>query len=320
MILAGDIGGTSTRLALFDDALSPRALEVYRSGGHRGLEEMVRCFLTAHPEPVDRAAFGVAGPVRNGNVEATNLAWPVVGSDLADALGLDRVDLLNDLEANAYGIDALGPDDVAVLNDATPDPAGNVAVISAGTGLGEAMVVRVGNHVHVVASEGGHSDFAPRNELEIGLLRFLAAEHGHVSYERVCSGMGLANVYRYLTGEEADPAEVSRAALEDGDETALRALDLMVSIYGAQAGNLALTLLATGGVYLGGGIPPKILPRLEAGGFMAAFRSKGRFSAFLERVPVRVILNDRTALVGAALYASRRGAPADGREPAAVGA
>ncbi len=313
MILAGDIGGTSTRLALFEgEELEPAALEIYASREHDGLEQMVRAFLADHPEKVERAAFGVAGPVRGGRcADTTNLAWPVDAADVARVAGTDGVILLNDLEASAHGLVALGPDDLAVLNQGAPGAIGNRAVVSAGTGLGQAGLYWDGERHHVFATEGGHTDFAPRNELEEGLRRSLAREHGHVSYERVCSGLGLVNVYRYLldTSGEApavalDGAAITRAALEQDDETCSRALDLMISVYGAQAGNVALTLMATGGVYLGGGIAPKILPRLREGGFMRAFVDKGRFSSLLERIPVLVILNELTALLGAARVAA----------------
>ena len=306
MILAGDIGGTNTRLALFDgDPREPAALTTYPSSVHAGLEEMVEAFLAEHSAQVERACFGVAGSVRDGHcVDTTNLAWPVEGSSLARALGLPAVSLLNDLEANARGIAALGPEDFAVLNDGDPNARGNAAVISAGTGLGEAGLYWDGERHRAFTCEGGHTDFGPRSEVEVDLWRFLAAEHGHVSYERVCSGMGLVNIYRFLGGGPVEAAEISRSALAGTDERAVRALDLMVSIYGAEAGNLALKVMATGGVYLGGGIAPKILAKLADGTFMRAFTTKGRFRPLLERVPVRVILNDRTALLGAALCAA----------------
>jgi glucokinase len=305
MIFAGDIGGTNTRLALVDgDPRQPVALEIYPSGDHASLEEIVRAFLDAHPAELAAACFGVAGPVQDGHVRVTNLAWPVDAASVAAALGLERVLLLNDLEANAWGIAALGQDDFHVLNGGRADARGNAAVCSAGTGLGEAGLYWDGARHHAFACEGGHTDFAPLSEAQEGLREFLVREHGHVSYERVCSGMGLVNIYRYLAGGCAlDAAEISRLALAGTDETAVTALDLMVEIYGAEAGNLALKLMATGGVYLGGGIPPRILPKLEAGSFMRAFTDKGRFVDLLAGVPVRVILNDRTALIGAALAA-----------------
>jgi glucokinase len=306
VILAGDIGGTNTRLAFVDgDPRLPVALEIYPSGEHASLEEIVRAFLDAHPAELAAACFGVAGPVRDGHVRVTNLAWPVDAASVAAALGLERVLLLNDLEANAWGIAALGPDDFHVLNEGRVDARGNAAVCSAGTGLGEAGLYWDGERHHAFACEGGHTDFAPLSDAQEGLREFLVREHGHVSYERVCSGIGLVNIYRYLAGGCAlDAAEISRLALAGTDATAVAALDLMVEIYGAEAGNLALKLMATGGVYLGGGIPPRILPKLEAGSFMRAFTDKGRFVDLLGGVPVRVILNDRTALMGAALHAA----------------
>jgi len=306
LILAGDIGGTNTRLALVDgDPRQPVALEIYPSGDHASLEEIVRAFIAAHPDELAAACFGVAGPVRDGHVRVTNLAWPVDAASVAASLGLERVLLLNDLEANAWGIAALGPDDFHVLNEGRADARGNAAVCSAGTGLGEAGLYWDGERHHAFACEGGHTDFAPLSDAQEGLREFLVREHGHVSYERVCSGIGLVNIYGYLAGGcDLAAAEISRLALAGTDETAVAALDLMVEIYGAEAGNLALKLMATGGVYLGGGIPPRILPKLEAGSFMRAFTDKGRFVDLLAGVPVRVILNDRTALMGAALRAA----------------
>jgi len=305
LILAGDIGGTNTRLALFDgDPRSPVALEIYPSGAHSSLEEVLRAFLAVHPETPQAAAFGIAGPVRDGRVQVTNLAWPVDASILSMTLGLDQVLLLNDLEANAWGLAALGDDDFHVLNEGRPGATGNAAVCSAGTGLGEAGLYWDGSRHHPFACEGGHTDFAPFDEKQEGLRDFLASQYAHVSYERVCSGMGLVNIYRYLAGAcELKAAEISRLALAREDGTAVSALDMMVDIYGAESGNLALKLMATGGVYLGGGIPPQIIPKLGDGEFMRAFTAKGRFADLLAGIPVRVILNDRTALMGAALAA-----------------
>lgn len=304
MILAGDIGGTSTRLALFDDdAREQLALDLYNSRQHSGLANMAVHFLHRHGADVAAASFAVAGPVVANRAALTNLPWPVDGARLAGALRLPRVSLLNDLEANARGIETLGDDDFAVLNEGDLAAGGNAAVISAGTGLGQAGLYWDGGRHHPFATEGGHADFAALDDVQAELRRVLAADFGRVSYERVCSGMGLANIYRFLTGAERDPAAISGDALEGTDEAAVKALDLMVDIYGAQAGNLALTMMATGGIYLGGGIAPKILPKLEDGAFMRAFVDKGRLSPLLERIPVRVILNDKTALLGAALAA-----------------
>jgi glucokinase len=305
MILAGDIGGTNTRLALVaDDPRSPAAIEIFPSAAHTSLEQMLHAFFAVHPGPVDAAAFAVAGPVQDGEVQVTNLRWRVEAASLANALGLDCVLLLNDLEANAWGLAALAPEDLHVLNEGRPDAVGNAAVCSAGTGLGEAGLWWDGARLHPFACEGGHTDFAPLGDRQVGLYEFLEAQYDHVSYERVCSGIGLVNIYRYLAGYcNFTGAEISRLALLQEDPTAVEALDLMVEIYGAEAGNLALKIMATGGVYLGGGIPPRILTKLDDGTFMRAFCAKGRFSRLLSEIPVRVVLNDRTALMGAALAA-----------------
>lgn len=318
-ILAGDVGATHTRLAVFgDDPRVPLASESYASHDHAGLEEMVQAFLARHPTHLDYACFGVAGPVRGGHVKTTNLAWPVDASSLAQLLGLESVALINDLAANAYGIAELAPDDLEALNRGAPAAGGVAVVISAGTGLGEAGLLYDGGGARVIATEGGHADFGPRSELQVELYRYLAAQDPHVSYERVCSGIGLLNIYRFLRRRSGTPepswlaseiahgdasATISRAALRQRDAVCVEALDMMVSIYGAEAGNLALKYLATGGVYVGGGIAPRILPKLRDGTFMRSFAAKGRFADLLEQVPVRVILNDNTALLGAAHHA-----------------
>jgi len=321
VILAGDIGGSTTRLALFEShggRLGAAAEARYPSREHAGLAEVVEVFRAAHPARVRRAAFGIAGPVRDGRVETPNLPWVIEADDLARRLALPRVTLLNDLEANAYGVFTLEPEDFAELNAGRPSPTGNAAIIAAGTGLGEAGYHASGSVLHPFASEGGHADFAARGDLEAELLARLRGKLGHVSYERVLSGPGLVNLYTFLrdTGrgsEEAwlsdsiatgDPAAaIAGAALDGRSPLAERALDMFVSIYGAEAGNLALKMKATRGVYLGGGIAPKILPFLRRPGFMEAFTDKGRFREFMEAIPVRVILNDATALRGAAWHA-----------------
>ena len=322
MILAGDIGGTNTRLALIekrDGRLVPAAEARYRSREHASLETVLRAFLGANPGSIDQAAFGIAGPVRAGVCDATNLPWVVDAARVAREFGIQRVGLINDLEANAWGIATLASDDVAVLNPGENDATGNLALLSAGTGLGMAGVHWDGTRYRPFATEGGHVDFAPRNRLEIDLLEFLLKQFPRVSYERVVSGPGLQNIYRFLreTGRgeeppwlaarlrEQDPnAVVSQAALSGESALCVQALDMFVALYGAQAGNLALTLLATGGVYLGGGIAPKILPKLKDPIFLNAFLTKGRMRPLLETMPVRVILNDHTALFGAARYAA----------------
>ena len=275
-------------------------------------------FLSAQPADVSAAAFGVAGPVVNGRTETVNLAWPVDDAEMATTLSLDddRVTLLNDLEANAWGIAWLADDDLAIVNAGDPDASGNQAVISAGTGLGQAGLAWDGNDHHVFATEGGHADFAPGDPLQDELLTFLRAELGHVSWERVCSGIGLVNVERFLRMRAGGPAPdwsadggdaaaaIGEAAMQHADPIADLAMDVVVDIYGRQAGNLALTLMATGGVFVGGGIAPRILPRLTDGRFVDAFVGKARFEHLLGRIPVKVILNDLTALLGAARRAS----------------
>ena len=322
MILAGDIGGTSTRLALADvegGALRLLAEDKYRSREHRGLGEIVERFTAAHPSPISYGCFGIAGPVRDSRVETPNLPWVIEAATLGSQLHGAPVRLLNDLEANAYGVFTLAEADFETLNAGKPSIDGNAAIISAGTGLGEAGYHWDGGSLHPFASEGGHADFASRSELEVDLWRWLHARYGHVSYERVVSGPGLVNVYQFLrdTGRGDEPAwlkaeinagdaaaAISQAALADTCGLAVKALDLFVALYGAEAGNLALKTMATRGVFVGGGIAPKILPRLRRPGFLEAFTDKGRFKAFMEAIPVKVILNDKTALRGAAWRAA----------------
>jgi len=321
MILTGDIGGTNARLALFDVQNGTYKLvsgSVFPSRQYRGLDEIVARFVSdtaAHPSV---ACFGVAGPVRNGRVETSNLPWLVESKRLASELHLPTATLINDLEANAWGIAALQPDDVVVLNQVRGTPIGNKAVIAAGTGLGEAGMYWDGSKHHVFASEGGHSDFAPRNELEVDMLNYLRAQFDHVSYERIVSGPGLVNVFHFLRdtgrGEEpswlteqmaaGDPAAaISSAALSGKCSLCEHAVDLFVSIYGAESGNLALKIMALGGVYVGGGIAPKMLPKLAGPLFMQSFAGKGRMQPLLESIPVKVIKNEKLALLGAARYA-----------------
>jgi glucokinase len=325
MILAGDIGGTNARLAFFDVTDGHFRLisaSVFHSREYSGLDQIVSRFVDNSNLHPDAACFGVAGPVRNGRVEASNLPWTIESKRLADELNLKQALLINDLEANAWGIATLDPKDVVSLNQVKENPVGNQAVISAGTGLGEAGMYWDGSKHHIFASEGGHSDFAPRNELEMDLFRYLSGRYGHVSYERIVSGPGLVNVFHFLrdTGRGTEPqwlsdeiasadpaATISRAALEGACSLCEQALDLFVSVYAAEAGNLALKLMATGGVFLGGGIAPKMLPKLSGPLFMNAFVGKGRMQALLEAIPVKVITNDKAALMGAARCAAANG-------------
>jgi glucokinase len=324
VILAGDIGGTSARLAFFElegGRLRARKAGKYASRDHEGLAGMVRAFIGGDKASIEVAAFGIPGPVREGEVITPNLPWIVRGAELAAEIGVDAVSLLNDLEANAWGLAMLEAGSLAPISAGAPDATGNVAVVSAGTGLGEAAAVWCGRELRPFAGEGGHADFAPRDGLEAELWHYLHKRIGHVSWERVVSGPGLYTLYEFLRdsgrGTElarireelrvGDPAAViSRAALEGRCELSSRALDLFASLYAAEAGNFALKVLATGGVYLGGGIAPKILARLRGPGFMRSFSDKGWLQEFLERIPVWVILDDETALLGAARYAALR--------------
>jgi len=316
MFLAGDIGGTNTRVAFFQgdpDHLKMAAVKVYPSRGHSGPEEIVRVFLDEFKYPIESACFGIAGPIRDGRVETPNLPWVVEAKRMASVIGVDSVQLINDLEANAHGIAVLEDSDLVTLAVGAPSSTGNRGLISAGTGLGMAGLLKEPNGFQPMASEGGHTDFGPRNELEIQLLEHLLKKFDHVSWERVLSGPGLFNIYEFLrdTGKADEPvwlagqvasegtAAVSKAGMEGSAAIAVEALDLFCSIYGAAAGNLALTVVATNGLFLGGGIAPRLLKKLQEPGFMKAFLAKGRVASLLATVPVRVITNDKTALLGA---------------------
>src|SRR5919108_5798035 len=324
-ILAGDIGGTKTELAIFsvrEGKLRPEIKERFSSKEFTGLEPVLEKFLANRTINIEHACFGVAGPVVSGQVETPNLPWVVKAKKVAGMLKCGSVSLLNDLEAAAYGLFTLEPDEMMSLNQGEKRRPANQALIAAGTGLGEALLYDDGREYHPIASEGGHGDFAPTNETEIGLLRYLMEKFGHASYERVVSGPGIANIYDFLTRSgqlkepdwlkekilaAADPsAAVTRAALSGESEVCVKALDLFVSVYGAEAGNLALRAKSMGGVYVGGGIAPKILDKLKDGTFMCAFVNKGRYSELLSAVPVQVVLNQETALQGAAYYAAFR--------------
>lgn len=322
MLLCGDIGGTKTKLGFFrrDAPLTPFRVETFQNAGVGDFGAILTRYLGGDPPALDGACFGIAGPVANGRVETTNLPWVIDAALLSQTLGTE-VFLLNDLEALAYGVSVLGDDGSVVLNAGAAEAHGPRAIIAAGTGLGEAGLVWNEKRWLAVASEGGHTDFAPRNEREIALLRHLQGTYGHVSYERVLSGPGLANVFDYLRDVEqlavppalaeaiatGDPAAaIAAAALADEAVIASTALDMFVAIYGAEAGNWALKLKATGGIWVGGGIAPKILPKIEEGDFLAAFLDKGRFADFLGRVPVRVVVAKDTPLYGSACYADSR--------------
>jgi glucokinase len=320
IILAGDVGGTKTNMAFFEaqhGKLVPMIEVQYVSRDFASFDELAKLFLKQHPQQADYACFGVAGPCRHGVCKAMNLPWIVDAKKLRIELNVPWVWVINDLEATAYSIQILGPEEFAVIQNGGDDADGNAAVIAAGTGLGEAGLLWDGHRHRPFACEGGHSDFAPRNALESELFLFLLKECGHVDWERVLSGPGLHNIYRFLcTRPEAKPsaevaaqllqkvppppAVISRAAMEQRCPVCVEALDLFVSLYGAEANNLALKMMATGGVYIGGGIAPRILPALMTGTFVKAFNDNGWLSSVLEQIPVRVILTDKAALLGAA--------------------
>jgi glucokinase len=325
MILAGDIGGTNARLAYFQPQNGRFQLvseRVFPSRDHQGLGEIVTRFLDESGTRPEAACFGIAGPVRNGRVETSNLPWVIEQSVLANQIHLAATLLINDLEASAWGIGALGIEDLVTLNPGAGSVAGNQSVIAPGTGLGEAGLFWDGTRHHVFACEGGHTDFAPRGELQIELLRFLAAKFGHVSYERILSGPGLVNVYEFLCAsgcgkesaelsaamEAGDPAAaISQAALSGKDSLAGKALDLWIAVYGAETSNLGLKIMSTGGLFLAGGISPKILPKLKGSLFMEAFLDKGRMRPLVEAMPVHVVTNEKAGLLGAARCAAVRG-------------
>jgi glucokinase len=321
-VLAGDVGGTKTALALFDRA--ERGLTLLRedtlpSRRFVSLEAAIERFLADGPRsPIDAVCLGVAGPVVEGRSVATNLPWVIDERALTSSIPAARVKLLNDLEIAALGVLGLPDAELQVLQPGVPRR-GHMVLIAAGTGLGEAIVVQDGDRRIVIASEGGHTDFAPRDDVEEDLLRFLRKEFGRVSLERILSGPGLLNIYRFLrdTGWARESAEITRR-METGDPSAVitemalagrdpmsaKALDIFVSVFGAAAGNLALTAMAMGGVFVGGGIAPHILPRLTSGAFVSAFRDKGRLAALMEAIPIRVALNPRAPLFGAAKVAA----------------
>jgi glucokinase len=321
MLLAGDVGGTKTFLGLFARrATRPDVVEIrsYRTLDFPNLGALCLHFLretSTKPIDIDAASFGVAGPVSGTRAQLTNVPWVVDLDALRNEVPIPRAYLLNDLEALAWSVPVLTPDEIEVLHEGQPDAAGNVALIAAGTGLGIALLLRVDGRLVPRASEGGHVDFAPRNTDEQALADALMREYGRVDVERVVSGPGLANIHRVLYPHQCAtltpmpssddlPAAISRAALEGTCPSCTRTLDFFVSAYGASAGNLALTVLSTGGLYLGGGIAPRILPALRWPVFMRSFLDKSPMDALISRIPVKVILNPGAGLLGAASYAN----------------
>jgi glucokinase len=345
MILAGDIGGTKTRLALFDwkdERVEPQTEQLYISTDYRSFEDILSEFLNPpQPEPVDpgenedqplseaqpheplkidAACIGVAGPVIENRCQTTNLPWVLDGNALAKRFDIPMVRLLNDLEATAHGLLELKPGETTVLNaGSAPSQKRPIALIAAGTGLGEAILFWDGTRYRPIPSEGGHADFAPNSDLEIELLRHLRANYLHVSWERVLSGPGLHAIHEFLRDTKRneptwmaeriqveDPAAViAEVGLKKQADIAVQALDVFASIYGAEAGNLALKCMSLSGVYLGGGIAPKLLAKLQDGSFMRGFTNKGRYKKLMASIPVQVITNDRAGLIGAAAVAAK---------------
>ena len=335
MILAGDVGGTKVHLALYDfinGKLEYSRDERFPAKDYSGLEEIVKEFLGAFT--VTAACFGVPGPVRDGRLRLTNLPWTLDSRELSVSLGINHVFLINDLEANGYGVAELAADQIYTLSEGDASQIGNRALIAAGTGLGEALLIWNGHSHTPYPSEGGHADYAPRNEDEIDLLRFLKQKYsGRISQERVVSGQGLTNIYDFLRevrgidepvwlaerlAAEDPNAVITELALAAKSEICEKAMDMFVSAYGAETGNLALKILSVGGVYVGGGIAPRILDKLKDGRFMKAFTDKGRLSQLLINMPVRIILESRAALLGAASYAEARAAELSGTSPRAA--
>ena len=345
MILAGDVGGTKVHLALYNfDAgvLTPIRDQKFPAHEFASLDDVVHRFLgegddhaATDLKEIAAACFGCPGPVRDGRLKLTNLPWTLDSRDLRTSLGIEHIFLINDLEANGYGIPELKPDAVFELHKGDISAVGHRGLVSAGTGLGEAMLVWNGKNHHLpLPSEGGHCDFAARNDREIALLRYLQGTlKGRVSFERVVSGLGIKNIYAFLKDDQKmeepdwlreriakeDPNAVIGTCAEDGSSPlCFETMQMFASAYGAEAGNVALKILAMGGIYLGGGIAPKILKTMQNGQFTQAFLDKGRLSPLLESIPVRIILDDTCALLGAAAYAEARASEVSGHSERAA--
>jgi glucokinase len=322
MILAGDIGGTHARLAAFEtegSRLQCVVEKIYPSREHNGLPEIVADFVKTEGIPAQSACFGVAGPVRAGRSKISNLPWVIDSRELAGQLKLRTVGLINDLEAFAYGIDALESKDFVTISEGSSDAEGNMAVVSAGSGLGEAGLYWDGFRHHPFACEGGHTEFAPKNDLEIELLHYLMKKYGnqHVSYERILSGPGVRNIYEFLrdTSKEEEPvwlkeqltaapdapALISELALSKKAPICDRTLSIFVSVFGSEAGNCALKFMGTGGIFVAG-IAGKIVAKMKEPAFMQSFLDKGRMKSLLETIPIRIVLNDDSGLIGAARF------------------
>ncbi|TNG00464.1 MAG: glucokinase [Gammaproteobacteria bacterium] len=325
-LLAGDIGGTNSRLMLVDSTNDDMQIDVqltFPSEEFADLLPIVEAFLEQiDPDTqIDAACFAIAGPVRDDSAQVTNLPWRLRKAALAQALNIQNLSLINDFQAIGYGIGRLNESDYSVIQAGQPETHGRCALIGAGTGLGQAMLIWQDGHYVPWPTEGGHADFAPRDELEVELWRYLHDKYGFVNYELVLSGDGLVRIYEFLReqgkypettqmkqalqSDEDQAAVISRFASERHDELAMASLEVFVRIYGAQAGNFALNCLATGGVYIAGGIAPKIIDKLHEGEFLKAFRAKGNMSHLMHDMPVKVIMNEQVGLLGAADYAAK---------------
>ena len=323
MLIAGDIGGTKTNLGIYSrekGARKPLVERTFPSKHYESLEAILKEFLESEPISIDHAAFGIAGPVVGKEVKTTNLPWVISEENIVKILKVKRAHLINDLEAVAYSVPLLQEDDLFTLNRADAVAEGSIGVIAPGTGLGEAFLTFKKSRYSAHASEGGHADFAPTGEIEINLLKYLSKKYDHVSYERVCSGMAIPDIYEFLRdsgyGEEPEWLAEELSSVRDATPVIIRGalseekscelcaatLDIFVSVLGAEAGNLALKVMATGGLYIGGGIPPRISSLFEKPTFLKAFKNKGRYSDLMERIPVHVITNPKAALIGAAFY------------------
>ncbi len=340
MILAGDVGGTKVHLALYNFAngrLQPIRDQKFPAHEFARLDDVVKTFLSlgeGSRGEIVAACFGCPGPVRDGRLKLTNLPWELDTRDLVTSLSIPHISLINDLEANGYGIPELAPENIFTLHAGDPEAAGHAGLMAAGTGLGQALLIWDGTRHRPIASEGGHCDFAARNNREIALLEYLRTTlKGRVSWERVVSGIGIKNVYSFLRDVEKihepgwlhdrmlteDPNAVIGKCAEDGSSSlCFETMKIFAAAYGAEAGNIALKVLANGGMYLGGGIAPKILKTLQNGAFIQAFLDKGRLSPLLESIPVRVILDDTCALLGAAAYAEARASEISGHSERAA--
>ncbi len=345
MILAGDVGGTKVHVALYnfeEGRLKPVRDQKFPASEFATLDDVVLRFLSADdghaatsPGDIVAACFGCPGPVRDGRLKLTNLPWTLDARELRASLGIEHIFLINDLEANGYGVPELSKESIFVLHTGDATGVGHRGLVSAGTGLGEALMIWDGKQRHIpIPSEGGHCDFAARNDREIAMLQYLRKTlNGRVSFERVVSGLGIKNIYAFLRDDQKmeeptwlrdrmeaeDPNAVIGQCAEDGSsEICYETLQIFTAAFGAEAGNVALKVLAMGGMYLGGGIAPKILKTLQGGAFTQAFLDKGRLSPLLDLIPIRVILDDTCALLGAAAYAEARASELSGHSERAA--